>query len=123
MLISNMTILFSNSSPNLPKSGIFGPKLKECYFCTKLCNKTNSRTQTSNMTIVFSNSSPKIRRSDIFSPKFRHFCFFTIFFSWFLFLLQTLQQDKFEETDFKYDNIIFNFHPKSTQIRHFWFQI
>ena len=38
VLISNMTILFSHSSPKTPKSGIFGTKFKDFYFCTKLCD-------------------------------------------------------------------------------------
>ena len=58
VLISNMTSSFSSSSPKILKSGTFSPKLKN--FCTKLCNKTNKRTQIPNMTIVFSNSSTKI---------------------------------------------------------------
>ena len=62
MLISNKTKIFSNSSPKIPKSGIFGPKIKDFYFCTRLCNKINSGTQISNMTMTFSNSSPKIPR-------------------------------------------------------------
>ena len=70
-----MTILFSNSSPKLYKSWNFGPKLKDFHFCTKLCNKTNLRTQISNMTIVFSNSTPKICKSGIFGPKFKDFYF------------------------------------------------
>ena len=36
---------------------------------------------------------------------------------------QTLQQDIFENTDFKYDNSIFKLQPKNTQIKHFWSQI
>ena len=70
-----MTKKSSNFSPEIPKSGIFSPKLKDFYFCTKHCNKTNSRMQISNMTIAFSNSTPKIRKSDIFGPKFKDFYF------------------------------------------------
>ena len=72
-----MTILFSNSSPKIPKSGMFGPRFKHFYFCTKLCSKANSRVLISNMTILFSNSSPKIPESRIFGPKFKDFCFCT----------------------------------------------
>ena len=74
------------------------------------------------MTILFSNSSPKIHNSDIFGPKFRHF-----------FFRETLQIDKFEGTDFKYDNSFFKilaqkypvkvFLVKNTQKQHFWSQI
>ena len=44
----------SNSSPKIPKSGIFGPKFR--YFCfsfVKFCKSTNFRVLISNMTIVF----------------------------------------------------------------------
>ena len=53
----------------------FCPKVKDFYFCTKLCSKTNSRTLIWNMTIVLSNSSPKIRKLGIFGPKFKDFYF------------------------------------------------
>ena len=68
---------FSNCSPKIPKQGIFGPKFKDFYFCTKLCNKTNSRTMIWNMTVIFLNSSPKIHKSDILGPKFKDFYFCT----------------------------------------------
>ena len=71
-----MTKIFSNSSPKIPKSGIFVPKHKYFQYWTKLCSKINSRMQILNMTIVFSNPSPKICKSHIFGPKFRNFCFF-----------------------------------------------
>ena len=32
---------------------------------------------------------------------------------------QTLQQGKFEDADFKYENNIFKFQPKNTEIGHF----
>ena len=80
-----MTTLFSNYSAKIPKPSIFGPKFNDFYFCSKLSNKANSRTQVSNMTIAFSNSSPKICKSGIFGPKFRHFFFF----------YEILQLDKF----------------------------
>ena len=40
-----------------------------------------------------------------------------------LFLHQTWQLDKFECADFKYDNGIFNFQHKNTQIKQFWSKI
>ena len=79
VLISNMTMLFSNSSSKIPKSGIFGPKFKDFQLCIKFCNKINSRTLISNITIFFSNSRPKIPKEDIFGPKFRDFYFFMKF--------------------------------------------
>ena len=66
-----------------------------------------------NMTIVFEISSSKIPKSGIFGSKFRYFFIFH----------EILQQNKFEGADFKYDNIVFKFRPKSTQIRHFLSQI
>ena len=53
VLISNMTMLFSNSSPKIPKSRIFGPRFKDFQFCVKLGNKINSRTLIPNRTIFF----------------------------------------------------------------------
>ena len=94
-----MTIYVSTSSPKIPKSGIFGTKFKDFYFCTKLWNKTNYRTLISNMRIIFSNSIPKIQKSD------KEILVFV--------LHETLQQDKFEGADFKYDNGISKFLPKT----------
>ena len=96
-----MAILFSNSSPKILKSGIFGPKLKEFYFSTKLCNKANSRRLVSNMTIAFSNSSLNTCKLGVFLiPNLRIFI-----------LHQTLQLGKFEGVDFKYDHYFFEFQP------------
>ena len=103
-----MTILFLNSSPKIPKSSIFGPKFKDFYFCTKLCNKTNSRIQISNMTKVFSSSTLKICKSGIFSPRFKDFI-----------LHQTLHLETFESVDFKYGNGFFKLMSKNTQIKQF----
>ena len=33
---------------------------------------------------------------------------------------ETLQFDKFEDDDFKYDHIVFKFHSRNIQIKHFW---
>ena len=95
-----MTILFSNSSSKIPKQEIFGPKFKDFYFCTKLCNKKNLRALISNIALVFTNSRPKILKSGIFGPKFKDFK-----------NLKTLQSCKFEGVDFKYDNVFFQKHP------------
>ena len=103
-----MTILFSNSSPKIPKSGIFGSKFKDFYFCTKLCYKTNSRTLISDMTI--------------FQPKNTQIRNFWSQLQAFLFFHEILQLDKFEGADFKYNKIIFKSQPKNNQIRHFGFK-
>ena len=50
------------------------------------------------MTILFLISTPKVRKSGIFGPKSKDFI-----------LHQTLQLDKFEGVDFKYDNGFFEF--------------
>ena len=73
VLISNMILLFSNSSPKILESRIFVSKFKDFYFCTKLWNKANLTT--SNMTIVFSNYSPKICKLGIFLPEVKDFYF------------------------------------------------
>ena len=54
-----MIILFSNSSPKKPKQRIFGLKFKDYCFCTKLCNKINSRALILNTTLFFQNCCPK----------------------------------------------------------------
>ena len=97
-----MTILFSNSNPKIPKSGIFDPKFKDFYFCTKLDVKTNFRTLASNMTKIFSNSSPKIWKSGTFGPRFKNFYF----------LHQTLQKNKFKDADCKCENVFSAYLPK-----------
>ena len=74
-LISNMTILFSTSSPKLPQSGIVSAKFKDFYFCTKLCYKTNPRALTSNMTRVFQNCCPKQPNNESLAPNLRIFTF------------------------------------------------
>ena len=123
VLISNTTILFSNSSPKIPKSGIFGPKFTKFCFSATFCNQANSRVLISNVTILFLNSTSKRHNSGIFVPQFGYFYFFG----------KILQIDKFEGADFKYDNRFFKilaqkypikaFWVKNTQIRHFWSQI
>ena len=35
-------------------------------------------------------------------------------------MILKINLDKFDGADFKDDNIIFRFHPKHTQIKHFW---
>ena len=77
VLISNMTISFSNSSPKIPRSDMLSPRFKDFYFCPKLCSKTNSRALISNMTMMLQNSSPKINESRIFGPKLKDFYFCT----------------------------------------------
>ena len=140
--VSNMTILFSNSNLKAPKSSTFGPKVKDFHFYIKLCNKANLRALISNMTIVFQNCCLKhpnktffiidlrvfifpwnfvflkkltypfqipaqnYPQKTSFCPKFIHFCFCT----------------KFEGTDLRYDNSIFKFMCKNTQIKDFYFK-
>ena len=74
-LISNITILFSNSGPKILKSGIFGSKVKDFYLYTKLCNNTNLRTLNSNMTIVFQNCCPKDPNNALSILDLRNFIF------------------------------------------------
>ena len=53
VLISNMTIVFYNSSSKVPKQGIFDPNFRHFHFFTKFRKLTNSRVLISNMKIVF----------------------------------------------------------------------
>ena len=59
------------------------------------------------MTIVFLNYSPKVCKLGIFLSNLRIFI-----------LDQTVQLNKFEGIDFKYDNGFFEFQPENIQIKH-----
>ena len=56
---------------------------------------------------------PKIYKQDIFWAQIQAFLLFH----------DILQLDKFQGADFKYDNILFTFQPKNTQLKHFLAQI
>ena len=87
MLISNVTILFSNSSPKIHKSSILCPTFRHFCFFVKFRRQVNLRVLVSNMTKVslkFLAKNTQIRHfwskipnEGIFSPNFTHFCFFT----------------------------------------------
>ena len=70
-----MTILFSNFSPKIPKSGMFGPRFQDFYFCTKLCNKTNSKVLISNMRIFSQIPAQKYSNKAILVPNLGIFVF------------------------------------------------
>ena len=73
-MILNITIVFSNFNPELPKSCIFGLKFKDFHFCTKLCYKFQGAD--SKYVKIFSRPLPKTPESGIFGPRFKdfHFC-------------------------------------------------
>ena len=75
LLISLVTILISSSSTKIRKSGIFGPKFKNFYFITNICNKANSRVLFSNLTMVFDTATQNTKKGN-FGFKFKNFCFF-----------------------------------------------
>ena len=102
-----MTTQFSNSSPKLPKSGVFGPKFKHFCFFVKFCKQTNLRMLISNLTIVLCQKYPN---KAFLVPDIRHFCFFTKFCN-------------YTNTKVLILNMNLKFQPKNTQIRHFWSQI
>ena len=108
-----MTILISNSSSKIPKSRIFGPRFRDFYFYTKLCNKTISRELISNMTILFSKSSSKIPELRFFGCKFKDFYFSTNFYC----------KANSRKLISNMRIFVFKFQPKNTQISHFWSQI
>ena len=110
----------------------FCPKFKDFQFCTKLCNKTNSKKLISNMILFFFQIPAQKYPNKAFWSQIQAFLFFH----------KILQLDKFEGADlkcdnsffkipvqqnrvkdFKYDNSIFKLQPKNMQIRHFCFQI
>ena len=39
----------------------------------------------------------------------------------FVLSFKILQLEKLKGTDFKYENIVFKFQPKTTQMKHIWF--
>ena len=69
---AGMTILFSNSSPKIHKSGIFGPKFR--HFCFFLWNFANRQIWGCwfkyDNSFFFFNSSPKIVKYGIFGQKY-----------------------------------------------------
>ena len=50
---------------------MFGPKFKDCYFCTKLFNNANSRALIANMTMTFQNCHPKHSNKAFLVPNLR----------------------------------------------------
>ena len=59
LLISNMTVLFSCSSPRILKSDIFSPIFRRFCFLKKFCNYSNFKVLISNMTMVVLKFFPK----------------------------------------------------------------
>ena len=94
-LISIMSIVFSNSTPKIPKPGIFGSKFKDSYAFIKLNNKKNSRVLTSNMKKVFRNCCPKYTNKAFWVRRLRIF----------IFSYETLLFHSSEEIDFSYENL------------------
>ena len=106
--------IFTNSSPKIPMSGIFGTKFRRFRFFVKFCKYTNLRELIPKMTIVlFLKFLPKNRKIKNFWPQTLTFLFFR----------KILQLHKFESGDLKYDNIVSKRQSKNTQIRLFWSQI
>ena len=114
-----MTILFSNSSPKILKSDIFGPKFSHFCFFTKFYYYTNSKVLISNTTNSFLKFQPKNTQITHFWSQIQAFSLFH----------DILQLDKFKGADFKYDNNFFKilaskypktaFLLKNIQMRHF----
>ena len=98
--------IYSNSDSKILKSYIFGPNLKDFYFCTQYSNKANSRNAILIMTIFFPNFSLKILNKG-FLVKNNQIRLFLFKIEAFLFFCEIFQLDKFECADFKYENIIF----------------
>ena len=66
-----MTTVFSNFSPKIRKTSIFGPQFKDFCFCTNIWNETNLRALISNMTMVFQNCCPKHPNKAFLVPNLR----------------------------------------------------
>ena len=70
-----LTIFFFRFKPKKTKSGIFGLKFKEIYFCTEPCNNTNFRVLISSSTIAFQNCCPRHPNEVFLVPNLRIFIF------------------------------------------------
>ena len=103
---------FSNSCPKISDLGILGVEFEndivifeirtlELYFCTKLCNKTNSRTLISNMAYIFEIPAQKYPNKVFLVPNLEFF-----------FCLRNVAIRQLEAADFKYDKIYSKFSPK-----------
>ena len=122
-LTSNITILFSKSSPKIPKPGIFGLKFRHFCFSAKFRNQRNSKVLILNMTQPFKVLAQKYPNK-AFLVKNTHTRHIGFKFRHFLFSAKFMELDKFEGADIKSKTLLFsNFSQKYTQIRHFWFQI
>ena len=104
-----MIVFFSNSSPEILELCILGPRLKEFYFCTKLCYKTNSRVLIANMAIFFFKFQLK-------NTQIRHFWSQILAF---LFSHEVLQLDRFEGADFKFCNSFFKIPVQQDRFENF----
>ena len=96
-----MTVGSFEFQPKIPRKAFLLPSLKIpsfCYCCC--CVFFNETLQFTNLTILISNTQMK------------HFC---AKYKQFLFLHETLQQEKFEGVDSKYDHRFFKFLSKNNQ--------
>ena len=128
-------------------------KFRRFRFFTKFCNQTNSRVLISNMRILFLKLMPKNTKIRLFGQNYPNLGIFFrknlqfdkfdgVDFKYGNSFLKILAQKyphkaflvpnlgifnfpdtRFEVAGFKYDHFIFKFHPKNTQIRHFYSQI
>ena len=82
MLISIMTIFFSNTSKKSPRYDDFGPKFK-FFFCNmKLCILSNWKVLISNTTIVFFKFWPKSSQIRHFLSQLKVFLFYMKLYIW-----------------------------------------
>ena len=116
-----MKILFSNSSPKIPKSGIFGPKYRRFFFreVLQIDKFEDADFKYYNSFLKFQPKNSQIRH---FGPKARDFDFFAKFFNLTnsKLLISNMTKVFFKILVQKYQNRVFLF--KNTQIRPFWFQ-
>ena len=118
-----MTIVFWNSSPKITKQGTFGPKFRHFHYFTIISNYTNSRVLIWNTTIVLFKILAQKYPNTAFLVKNTQARHFWPQIETFLFFREILKLNKFEGTDFKYDNIVFKFQPKNIQISYLWSQV
>ena len=114
MLISNMTIVFLNYCPKVPKQDIFGPKFRHFHFFHEILQIDQFEGADFKYKNIIFKFQPKDTRTGIFGLKFKDFYFWTKLCN---------KTKKFKDADFKYENIFFKLQSKNTQIRHFWSKI
>ena len=112
-LISNMTIVFSNSTSKRSKLAIFGNQFKDFYFGLNFTIRQNRGCPFQIWQWFFQIPAQNYPNNAFFSPKCKYF----------LFLHETSHIEKLEDNDFENENSCFQIPAKNTQIRNFLWKL